>query len=85
MMNIFVIKLVQRISSFFPKLKKQIRIAHVKTTPQKFVDLAPCLRSTNFCGGTSDDLRPKYDPGSAFNWSRLRKVFLQKTRKRRPS
>lgn len=30
-------KLVQRISSFFPKLKKEIRIAHLKTTPQEFV------------------------------------------------
>ena len=30
-------KLVQRISSFFPNLKKEIRIAHAKTTPQDFI------------------------------------------------
>lgn len=36
-MKIVINKLVQRISSFFPKLKKQIRIAHVKTTPQEFI------------------------------------------------
>jgi flagellar protein FlaJ len=36
-MKIAIRKLVQRTSSFFPKLKKQIRIAHVKTTPQEFI------------------------------------------------
>lgn len=36
-MRRFMSKLVQRISSFFPKLKKEIRIAHLKTTPQEFV------------------------------------------------
>lgn len=36
-MNIFIIKLVQRISSFFPGLKKQLRIAHIKTTPRNFI------------------------------------------------
>jgi pilus assembly protein TadC len=36
-MKIAIRKLVQRISSFFPKLKKQIRIAHIKTTPQEFI------------------------------------------------
>jgi pilus assembly protein TadC len=30
-------KLVQRISSFYPNLKKQIRIAHMKETPKEFV------------------------------------------------
>ncbi|MAE42208.1 hypothetical protein CMO93_00425 [Candidatus Woesearchaeota archaeon] len=30
-------KLVQRITAFYPNLKKNIRIAHVKTTPQEFV------------------------------------------------
>tara|TARA_Y100000310_G_scaffold345527_1_gene466020 strand:+ start:16981 stop:17808 length:828 start_codon:yes stop_codon:yes gene_type:complete len=37
MTNIFILKLVQRISSFFPKLKKQIRVAHLNTSPQQFV------------------------------------------------
>jgi len=37
MKNIVIIKLVQRISSFFPKLKKQLRTAHVSTTPQQFI------------------------------------------------
>lgn len=36
-MKIAIRKLVQRISSFFPKLKKQIRIAHLKITPQEFI------------------------------------------------
>jgi len=36
-MKIAINKLVQRISSFFPNLKKEIRIAHVKLTPQEFI------------------------------------------------
>ncbi|MBI2651741.1 type II secretion system F family protein [Candidatus Woesearchaeota archaeon] len=36
-MGIFIIKLVQRVSSFFPRLKKEIRIAHLKETPQNFI------------------------------------------------
>lgn len=36
-MRRFMSNLVQRISSFFPKLKKEIRIAHLKITPQEFV------------------------------------------------
>jgi len=36
-MKIAIIKLVQRISLFFPKLKKDIRIAHIKSTPQEFI------------------------------------------------
>ena len=36
-MKIAINKLVQRISSFFPNLKKEIRIAHVKSTPQEFI------------------------------------------------
>lgn len=36
-MKIAISKLVQRVSLFFPNLKKEIRIAHVKTTPQKFI------------------------------------------------
>lgn len=34
--------------------------------------------------GASDGLRPKYDPGSAFNWSRLRKAFLKEGVRRSP-
>jgi|TARA_B100001964_G_C14256836_1_gene612926 pilus assembly protein TadC len=37
-MKIAINKLVQRISSFFPKLKKDIRIAHIKTTPREFIN-----------------------------------------------
>ncbi|MCK4859916.1 MAG: type II secretion system F family protein [Candidatus Omnitrophica bacterium] len=36
-MKIAVSKLVQRISSLFPNLKKDIRIAHAKTTPREFI------------------------------------------------
>ena len=36
-MKIAINKLVQRISSSFPDLKKELRIAHIKTTPQEFV------------------------------------------------
>ena len=36
-MEIAINKLVQRISSSFPDLKKELRIAHIKTTPQEFV------------------------------------------------
>lgn len=36
-MKIAISKLTQRISSFFPGLKKEIRIAHIQTTPQEFI------------------------------------------------
>ena len=36
-MKIAISKLAQRISSFFPGLKKEIRIAHIQTTPQEFI------------------------------------------------
>ncbi len=36
-MKIAISKLVQRISLFFPNLKKEIRIAHLKSTPQEFI------------------------------------------------
>ncbi len=36
-MKIFIRNLVQWISSFFPTLKKEIAIAHLKTTPQGFI------------------------------------------------
>ncbi|MFC2016567.1 type II secretion system F family protein [Chloroflexota bacterium] len=36
-MKIAISKLVQRISSFFPDLKKELRIAHVKESPQEFI------------------------------------------------
>ena len=36
-MGIAINKLVQRVSSSFPDLKKELRIAHIKTTPQEFV------------------------------------------------
>jgi pilus assembly protein TadC len=35
--NVFILKLAQWISSFFPNLKKDIRIAHLKTSPQQFI------------------------------------------------
>ena len=37
MIKAVILKVVQRISSFFPKLKKEIRVAHLKTSPQEFV------------------------------------------------
>lgn len=36
-MKIVISKLVQRVSSFFPNLKKDIRIAHIKTNPREFI------------------------------------------------
>ena len=36
-MKIVISKLVQRISSFYPDLKRQIRVAHLKTTPRDFI------------------------------------------------
>ena len=36
-MKIDISKLVQWISSLFPNLKKEIRIAHIETTPQEFI------------------------------------------------
>ncbi len=37
MIKAVILKLVQRISSFFPELKKEIRVAHLKTSPQEFI------------------------------------------------
>ena len=36
-MKTVISKLVQRISSFYPNLKRQIRVAHLKTTPRNFI------------------------------------------------
>ena len=36
-MKIAINKLVQRVSLFFPNLKKEIRIAHIKTNPREFI------------------------------------------------
>ena len=36
-MPLSISKLVRRISSFFPDLKREIRIAHLKTNPQEFI------------------------------------------------
>ena len=35
--KVFILQLVQRISSFFPALKKEIKIAHLRTSPQQFI------------------------------------------------
>src|SRR3990167_5649148 len=35
--KVFILQLAQRISSFFPALKKEIKIAHLKTSPQQFI------------------------------------------------
>ena len=35
--KVFIMQLVQRISSFFPALKKEIKIAHLRTSPQQFI------------------------------------------------
>lgn len=35
--RVFIMQLVQRISSFFPALKKEIKIAHLRTSPQQFI------------------------------------------------
>lgn len=37
MIKVAILKVVQRVNSFFPQLKKEIRIAHLKTSPQEFI------------------------------------------------
>ncbi|MCH8311989.1 MAG: N-acetylmuramoyl-L-alanine amidase [Nitrospinae bacterium] len=85
-----VIKLCRGIHRLLPKVKLRIP-CDTKTHRipldriRNFSRFAGVMGHCHIQQGTSDDLRPKYDPGSAFNWSRLRKAFLKETGKRRPS
>jgi hypothetical protein len=83
-----VIKLCLGIHRLLPKIK--LKVPHDKKTNRipldrisNFSRFAGVLGHCHIQQGTSDDLRPKYDPGSAFNWSRLRKAFLKETGKKR--
>ena len=82
-----VIKLCLGINRLLPKIK-------LKVPDDKKTNRIPLDRIKNFSKfsgvlghchiqqGTSGELRPKYDPGSAFNWPRLRKAFLKESRKK---
>ena len=81
-----VIKLCLGIHRLLPKIK--LRVPYDTKTQRipldrirNFSRFAGILGHCHIQQGVSDDLQTKYDPGSAFNWSRLRKAFLKETRK----
>jgi hypothetical protein len=48
---------------------------------QNFSSFSGVLGHCHIQQGGASNLKTKYDPGSAFNWSRLHKAFLQASRK----
>ncbi|MFQ5450528.1 MAG: N-acetylmuramyl-L-alanine amidase [Nitrospinaceae bacterium] len=86
-----LIRLCIGIHKLLPRIK--LRVPYDPETRQvpldrikNFSRFAGILGHAHVQKGASPDLRPKYDPGSAFNWSRLRKEFLkEETRRTRAS
>ncbi|GJL77096.1 MAG: hypothetical protein NPINA01_00850 [Nitrospinaceae bacterium] len=81
-----VIKLCLGINQLLPKVKLNVPYDN-KTHRIPLDRVRNFSRFSGFLGhchiqeGTSSNLKPKYDPGSAFNWSRLRKAFLNASKK----
>lgn len=81
-----VIKLCLGIHQHLPKIK--LKVPYDNKTHRIPLDrIQNFSRFPGFLGHchiqqeTSANLTPKYDPGSSFNWSRLRKAFLKASRK----
>ena len=81
-----LIKLCIGVNRLLPNVR--LKVPYDKTARRVPLDRLP--RFSSFKGilghahvqkGASADLKPKYDPGSAFDWPRLRKAFLKQTKK----
>ncbi len=81
-----LIKLCIGVNKLLPNIR--LRTPYDKTTRRVPLDRLP--RYSTFKGvlghahvqkGASADLKPKYDPGSAFDWPRLRRAFLKQRKK----
>jgi len=58
----------------FDKEKQRTPLGNIKN----FSTFKGILGHAHVQGGTGDGVKKKYDPGSAFNWGRLRKEFARK-------
>ncbi|VAX17422.1 Translation elongation factor LepA [hydrothermal vent metagenome] len=83
-----IIQLSLGIHKLLPKIKLQVP-SDEKTGRipldriRNFSRFSGVLGHCHIQNGMSGDLRPKYDPGSAFNWPRLRKAFFKESRKKK--
>ena len=81
-----LIKLCLGIHHLLPKIKLQVpHDPKTRRIPldriRNFSKFSGILGHCHIQQGTSAPLKPKYDPGSAFDWSRLRRAFLSENRK----
>lgn len=81
-----VIKLCLGINRLLPKIKLKVPYdSKANRIPldriRNFSKFSGVLGHCHIQQGASSGLRPKYDPGSSFNWSRLRKEFLKESAK----
>ena len=77
-----LIRLCLGINRLLPKIRPQVpHDNNTGKTPlgkiRGFSSFCGILGHAHVQGGTSDGIDRKYDPGPAFNWSRLRKEFLK--------
>ncbi len=83
-----VIKLCLGVHQLLPKIKLQVPFdSKTRRVPldriKNYANFAGVLGHAHIQRGDDADLKTKYDPGSAFNWPRLRKAFLkEKNRKK---
>lgn len=81
-----LIKLCLGIHQLLPKIKLAVPFdPKTQRFPldriQNFSSFSGILGHCHIQGGGIDNLKTKYDPGSSFNWSRLRKEFKQFSKK----
>lgn len=81
-----VIKLCLGIHRLLPKVK--LAVPYDKKTNRvpldrirNFSKFSGVLGHCHIQRGASVSLKPKYDPGSAFDWPRLRRAFIKETKK----
>lgn len=77
-----LIRLCLGINKLLPRIKLQIPYdAKTRRTPldriKNFASFEGILGHCHAQRGTQDGIKVKYDPGSAFHWSRLRRAFLK--------
>jgi N-acetyl-anhydromuramyl-L-alanine amidase AmpD len=60
----------------YDKEKQRTPLSKIKN----FSTFKGILGHAHVQGGTEEGVKKKYDPGSAFNWGRLRKEFARKSK-----
>lgn len=81
-----LLRLCIGVNRLLPRIKLQVPYdAACKRTPldriRNFSTFAGILGHAHVQRGASENISGKYDPGSAFDWPRLRRAFLQKQRR----